>query len=68
MPDTVLMSATDAGPSSSSSLVQCIQRFDGDVAITGASRSAFSEAGGIQCIQKLAVADHLSILHVVEQK
>ena len=65
MPDTVLQPA--AG-SSSSSLVQCIQRFDGDVAITGANRSAFSETGGIQCIQKLAVEDHLNILHIVEQK
>lgn len=63
MPDTAL-----ATGSFSSSLVQCIQRFDNDMAITSVGRNAFSDTNGIQYIRKLAVVDHLNILHVVEQK
>lgn len=63
MPDTAL---TD--PPSRSLLADCITRFDGDILLTSVNRIAFSDATGIQFIQRLAVPDHLSVLHLVDQK
>ena len=62
MPDTALID------SSRSPLADNIGRFDGDILLTSVNRGAFSDAVGIQFIQKLAVPDHLSVLHLVDQK
>ena len=62
VPDTLF------GPGVVSPLIKLILQLDPDISITPVQRSAFSDTAGIQCIKKLAVMDHQSALHVVEQK
>ena len=62
MPDTAL------APGSPSPLAQAISRFDCDIVLTAANRGAFNDTEGIECVQKLAIVDHLNILVLIEQK
>lgn len=62
MPDTALA----ANPTSP--LAQAVVRFDPDVALVPVARVTFSDADGIQMIQKLAVEDDLNLLMLIEQK
>ena len=64
----VIVPDTLSGPGVVSPLIEQILQLDPDITITPVQRSAFSDAAGIQCIKKLAVMDHQSVLHVVEQK
>lgn len=51
-----------------SPLIEEVQRLDPDISIVAMKRSAFTDAGGLVYIKQLAVDDHQSVLHLVDQK
>lgn len=64
MPDTTLTATT----SGSATLAECIQRSDPELVLTSVGRKAFNDANAIQLIEKLAVADDLNIVLIIQQK
>ena len=62
VPDT----ASSTGVSSLAEHVR--SRLDSDVMLTAVQRAIFSDVYGRKCVEELAVADHVNLIHLIEDK